>query len=242
MISRAVVLAAGRGTRLGALTADRPKPVLEVAGRPLLLRILDGLVLAGVSEVVVITGYLGEMVRTTVDAAGLPLHVDYRHQAVPDGTARGVALARDQLADDPFVFAWGDILVDAGNYPAVVAAAEGCDGSLAVNVVDDPWAGAAVDVDEAGYVTGLVEKPPRGTSRTNYNNAGFGVLPAQIWSDIDALTVSERGEFELPRAIAALVARGGRLRAVPVIGTWWDIGTPDDLDDARRTWDPRSGR
>jgi NDP-sugar pyrophosphorylase family protein len=210
--------------------------MLEVGGRPLLLRILDGLVAARVSEVIVITGYLGEMVRSGVDAAGLALHVEYRHQAVPDGTARGLALARDRLGEDPFFFAWGDILVDVGNYPAVIGAAEGCDGSLAVNVVDDPWAGAAVEVGDAGFVTRLVEKPPRGTSRTKYNNAGFGVLPAQIWSDIDALTVSERGEYELPRAVAALVTRGARLRAVPVSGTWWDIGTPEDLAAARRSW------
>jgi dTDP-glucose pyrophosphorylase len=72
---------------------------------------------------------------------------------------------------------------------------------------------------------------------TNYNNAGFGVLPAQIWAEIDALAVSERGEYELPRAIAALVTSGARLRAVPVMGTWWDIGTPEDLDAARRSWE-----
>jgi NDP-sugar pyrophosphorylase family protein len=233
MIDRAVVLAAGRGTRLGALTVHRPKPLLEVGGRALLLRILDGLVTAGVGDVTVITGYLGEMVESAVRAAGYPIAVEFRHQARPDGTARAVALARDRLDGGPFFFGWGDILVDAVNYAAVVEAAAELDGSLAVNEVDDPWAGAAVEVGGDGVVTRIVEKPPKGTSRTRYNNAGFGVLPPAIWSDIDALQISERGEYELPRAIAAFVERGGRLRAVPVMGQWWDIGTPEDLADAR---------
>jgi dTDP-glucose pyrophosphorylase len=79
----------------------------------------------------------------------------------------------------------------------------------------------------------LVEKPPRGTSTTRWNNAGLGVLGPSIWSYINALTPSARGEYELPQAIAALVATGGAIRAVPVKGIWFDIGTPDDLALAR---------
>jgi dTDP-glucose pyrophosphorylase len=184
--------------------------------------------------VTVVTGYLGEMVESAVRGAGYPITVEFRHQARPDGTARAVALARDRLDGLPFFFGWGDIFVDPTNYAEVIDGAEGFDGTLAVNAVDDPWAGAAVEVASDRSVTRIVEKPPKGASRSRYNNAGFGVLPSSIWSDIDALDASQRGEYELPQAIAAFVARGGRLRAVPVTGPWWDIGTPADLAAARR--------
>jgi dTDP-glucose pyrophosphorylase len=233
VIRHGVVLAAGRGSRLGDLTRSTPKPLLEVGGMPLLLRILAGMSDAGISDVAVITGYRGEMVERSVRECGLPLRFHFRRQLALDGTARAVSLARDVLGDGPFCFAWGDILVDRGNYPAVVTAASGADGALAVNEVDDPWAGAAAYVDAAGFVARIVEKPPPGTSSTRFNNAGFGVLPATVWRHIEQLQPSPRGEYELPRAVAALVREGSRLRAVPVAGPWWDIGTPDDLAAAR---------
>ncbi len=232
-IRRGVVVAAGRGSRLGDLTRDTPKPLLEVGGTPLLLRILAGMAAAGITDVGVITGYRGEQVEHAVREAHLPIRVEFRRQTALEGTARAVALARDVLGDEPFCFSWGDVLVDPDNYAAVVQAASAADGALAVNEVDDPWAGAAVDVDAAGFVTGIVEKPPRGTSTTQFNNAGLGVLPAAVWRYVDELQPSDRGEYELPRAVAALVDGGARLRAVPVAGAWWDIGTPDDLAAAR---------
>ncbi|HZB41812.1 MAG TPA: nucleotidyltransferase family protein [Ilumatobacter sp.] len=241
MIDRAVILAAGRGTRLGTLTAHRPKPLIEVGGRALLLRIIDGLVDAGLSDVTVITGYLAEMVESAVRGERYPVEIEFRRQMVFNGTAAAVALARDRLADSPFFFAWGDILVDDTNYASVIDAAGDGDGSLAVNAVDDPWAGAAVEIDATGFVTRIVEKPPPGTSRTPYNNSGFGVLPYEIWTHVDSLQTSPRGELELPRAIASLVEAGARLRAFTVTGPWWDIGTPDDLTAARAAYDATYG-
>jgi dTDP-glucose pyrophosphorylase len=182
----------------------------------------------------VVTGYRAEMVEAAVGRRRGPLHVEFRRQPQLEGTAPALALARDLLGGEPFLFAWGDILVDPENYAEVVRGAAGADGALAVNEVDDPWAGAAVDVDVEGFVARIVEKPPRGTSTTRFNNAGIGVLPPAIWHHVDELEPSSRGEYELPRAVAALVAAGARLRAVPVRGPWWDIGTPDDLAAARR--------
>lgn len=233
LIRHGVVVAAGRGSRLGDLTRDTPKPLLEVGGTPLLLRILDGMSAAGITDIGVIIGYRGEQVEHAVRESGLPIRFEFRRQTELDGTARAVALARDLLGEEPFCFSWGDILVDRQNYVAVVDAASGADGALAVNEVDDPWTGAAVDVDAAGFVTRIVEKPPRGTSTTRFNNAGLGVLPGSVWRYVDELQPSPRGEYELPRAVGALVSAGAHLRAAPVAGAWWDIGTPDDLAAAR---------
>jgi dTDP-glucose pyrophosphorylase len=83
-------------------------------------------------------------------------------------------------------------------------------------------------------VTRIVEKPPRGTSATRWNNAGLMVLTAAVWPFIDLLEPSARGEYELPRAIAAFVEAGGRVRGVTAEGPWFDVGTPESLEAARR--------
>ena len=108
-----------------------------------------------------------------------------------------------------------------------------CDAQLAVNAVDDPWRGAAVYVDDDWRVVRLEEKPPRGTARTGWNNAGVLMLTPLALDYARRLGPSARGEYELPQAIAHMVRDGRAVRAVPVRGPWSDVGTPDDLAAAQ---------
>jgi NDP-sugar pyrophosphorylase family protein len=233
-IQTAVLLAAGRGTRLGALTAGTPKPLIEVGGRPIIVRIMEGLIRAGIRRFAIVTGYLAEKVEYELgNGTQAGVSVTYHRQEEQDGTARALALARPLLGEEQFFFGWGDILVRPENYRAVIKAGRLADAAIAVNQVDDPSAGAAVYVDEAGLVTRLVEKPAPGTSTTRWNNAGLGVLGPEAWPFIDALEPSPRGEFELPAAIGAMAEAGLRVRAVPLEGPWFDIGTPESLAAAR---------
>ena len=239
-IKRGILMAAGRGTRLGEITARFPKPMLEVAGAPIIGHILSGLARQGVEQVIIITGHCAELLEGGLghgEQWGLRLHY-LRQPQPPQGTARALWLARDHLGDAPFFFGWGDILVSPRNYGRILSAASGRDAVIGVNAVDDPWAGAAVTVDVEGRVLKIVEKPPRGSSRTPWNNAGLGVLGPSIWTHVQALRPSARGEYELPQAIAALVASGADVGAVPVQGQWFDIGTAEDLERARGEFDP----
>ncbi|MDX2167148.1 MAG: sugar phosphate nucleotidyltransferase [Deltaproteobacteria bacterium] len=235
-MTSAVVLAAGRGSRMGALTATTPKPLLAVAGRPLIAHVLGGLAAAGVRRAVVVTGYLGAQLEAALgDGSALGLALTYRRQQQADGTARALLLAADALDDAPFVVCWGDILVPAGFYGEFVArfAARPCDAQLAVNAVDDPWRGAAVYVDADGRVTRLEEKPPRGSSTTGWNNAGIMLFTPLVLDYARRLTPSARGEYELPQAVTQMVRDGRHVTAVPVRGPWSDVGTPDDLAAAQ---------
>lgn len=234
-VTQAVILAAGRGTRLGTLTAETPKPLLEVGGRPLLLATIEALAAAGISNVIIVIGHLGDRIVQALDPAPTPgLRHAFVRQERLEGTARALALARPLLAPGPFLVTWGDILIAPSNYRRLLAAAPAADGALLVNAVDDPAAGAAVYVDDALSITRIVEKPPPGTSTTPWNNAGPAVLGDWIWPAIEALEPSPRGEFELPRAVAAAIESGIRLVAIPVEGPWFDIGTPESLAAARR--------
>lgn len=236
-LRKAVILAAGRGTRLGELTAHYPKALIQVGDRPIIVHILDGLLEAGIDDVTIITGHAGRILQREIGNGGQSgIAIRYVEQTELDGTAHGIALARDHLGDAPFFFGWGDILVQPRDYRAVIRASRTADAAIAVNFVRDPFAGAAVYIDGEdgrGPVTRIVEKPPKGTSTTHWNNAGFGVLTGAIWPEIDALEPSPRGEYELPQAIAALVDKGARVIASPVEGPWFDIGTPEDLQHAR---------
>jgi dTDP-glucose pyrophosphorylase len=236
-MTTAVVLAAGRGTRMGSLTAATPKPLLAVAGRALIEHVLSGLALAGVQRAIVVTGYRGEQIEAALgDGRRLGLDIAYRRQAHPDGTARAVLLAEPLVGSAPFVLSWGDILVPPSFYSELVAnfAARPCDALLAVNEVEDPWQGAAVYLDPSGRVTRLEEKPPRGSSTTHWNNAGVMLLRSAIFDYARRIAPSPRGEYELPQAVAAMVGDGRLVRGLAVRGYWSDVGTPADLVEAER--------
>lgn len=239
----AVILAAGRGTRMGALTATTPKPLLRLRGRPIIEHILLGLAAAGVDEVVVVTGYRGEQIEAHLGTgARLGLRLSYARQVQAQGTARAVLLVRERIGPQPFVLSWGDIVVEPSAYPELLAdyRRAPCSVLLAVNAMDDPWQGAAVYVDADLRVTQLIEKPARGTSHTRWNNAGIFVCAPTIFEYAERLAPSPRGEYELPQAIAAMIHDGQSVRAHPLRGFWSDLGTPADLAVAERTFGQRA--
>lgn len=238
MTDRAVVLAAGRGTRLGELTTETPKPLLDVGGMSVIERILEGIAAAQIYKAAIITGHLADEVEdATWGLAGMSL--EFIRQPTQNGTAGALSLARDFTHGQRFFFTWGDILVHSANYEAVIEAASWADAVVAVNHVDDPTHGAAVYVTDDFIVQRIEEKPPPGGSTTNWNNAGFGILGVSIWEQIDDLVPSERGEMELPDAIAGLIESGAKVLAVPVQGSWFDIGTPEILAAARAHYSSR---
>ncbi len=233
-ITKAVTLAAGRGTRMQGLTEDCPKPMLPIGDRPMLAHQIERLEQAGVRDILVIVGYKAEMVRDYF-AAHPPAvaKLSYVVQQKQDGTGSAAMLARAFAGSDPFLMTYGDNIVSSEVYAGLLAAAEGAEMALSVKHVDDPYQGGAV-YTEGDRVTKIIEKPPKGTSTTNWNNAGIYVFGPSIFEALDRIELSPRGEYELTDAVHAIVNAGKRVAWYEIRGFWRDIGRPEDLPEAAR--------
>ena len=159
---KAVILAAGKGTRLRQLTANRPKPMVKVGNSTALERIMGGIAQAGSREFVLVVGYRKEVIeRYFGDGARFGVKIHYVHQQVQNGTGSAVHLTREVVGEEPFLLSFGDIIVPPDNYQAMTAAySSGADAVLALNWVADPYKGAAVYLDENDVVKEIVDKPP----------------------------------------------------------------------------------
>lgn len=247
-INTAVLLGAGRGKRLGDLTANTPKPILDIAGAPLISHIVDALAGAGLMRFVVVTGYLSAQIEKwakTYERENPGVGIITVRQPELNGTGGAMLAAKIHLAGHArFVFGWGDILMDRANYPRFIhhARIDEYDLMLAVNRVKDPFRGAAVYVSPHMTVERLDEKPAPGTAQTEWNNAGLFATGQIIFDYLARLTPSVRGELELPAAIAQMIADGRVVRAVDMRGFWSDVGTPEDLEAARAWFKPKRKR
>src|SRR3989475_12837534 len=144
-IDKAVLLAAGRGTRMRELTADLPKPMIEVRGKSVLQQIVEGLRDAGVRKFLIIVGYRADAVQNFFgDGSRYKIDIQYATQVVQDGTGRVVDLARHFAENSGFVLAYGDILVDPANYKRIVDLADNVEGVISVTRGEDVSKGGAV--------------------------------------------------------------------------------------------------
>ena len=226
-VTTAVLLAAGKGTRMLELTNELPKPMLAVQGRPILLHIVDGLRAAGVTRFLIVVGYRAEVVREFFgDGSKLGVAIEYITQEVQDGTGRVVELARDFAGSDPFVLSYGDILVDPANYSRLVTPGEA---EALISVKHNPGEiakGGAVFVNERFELTDLREKPAPGEPTSPWYNAGIYTFRPSIFEFTARLEKSPRGEYELTDAIRALALSGRVVQAFELKGDWADVRDP----------------
>src|SRR5215467_6320450 len=148
-IDKAVLLAAGRGTRMRELTAELPKPMIEVRGRPVLQHIVEGLRDAEIQQFLIVVGYHADAVQNFFgDGSRYNIAIQYETQTVQDGTGRVVNLACDFVGDSAFVLSYGDILVDPANYIGVVDLPDEVEAIITVKRGEDVSKGGAVFVNE----------------------------------------------------------------------------------------------
>ena len=229
-ISKAILLAAGRGTRMRELTAELPKPMIKVRGKPILLHIIEGLQAAGIKNFLIIVGYQGDAVRDYFgDGTCLGLQIKYATQVVQDGTGRVVDLARDFVGQSPFVLSYSDILVDPVNYKSIVDLPDEVEAIVSVKRNEDVSKGGAVFVNERMEVTDIREKSQLGETTSAWYNAGVYALRPSIFDWTAKLQPSPRGEYELTDAIRDLAQCGKKVKALELTGAWADVRDPEIL-------------
>jgi len=229
----AVVLAAGRGVRLGRATARTPKVLLEVAGRPLLDYHLEALASVGVRRVVLVVQYLAEQIEQHVrDRPVEGLDITFVRQREPLGTGHAVLVAGPNVRTDRFLVCYADVFLPSERRLLRDFLSDPIPKIAAAEVEDGGSFGRLSVRAESGYarLVGLEEKDGRPVPALV--NAGLYLLPKSILDRVARLSPSVRGEYELTDAIREYVTSGGEMRVVPV-GEWVDAGTKESLARAR---------
>ncbi len=233
-IEKAVILAAGRGTRMGAMTQSVPKPMLPVHGKPMVEHIMDRLAEAGIKQFLIVIGFQGELIREHFAHWRWP--VEFLLQEPVDGTGRAALLAKGFSEYDAFLLTFGDCLCAGSEYvriSSILTNHPNAAAALAAKEIDDPWQGAAI-YEDGGRITRIIEKPPKGTSATHWGSAGFYAFRPVIFDYLSRLTPSVRNEYEITSAFEAMLDDGRELRISPVMGDWRDVGRPEDLAAVNR--------
>lgn len=234
---KAVVPAAGDGTRLRPLTETRPKGLVEIHDRPLLSHVFDRLLALEVEEIVVVIGYRGDRIRRQYGDVYRGTALEYVTQDRRRGLADAVFQAADHV-DSPFVVLNGDN-VFGGDLTGVLDRHErtGASGTIVVErtSVENARSTGVVLTDGENEVRRIVEKPD--DPPTTLITTGCYVLPPALFDVRDRLEPSDRGEYELADAIDHLIGDGHRFRAVRYDGWRVNVNTPDDVERAERLLD-----
>ncbi|MCX7015305.1 MAG: sugar phosphate nucleotidyltransferase, partial [Candidatus Sumerlaeota bacterium] len=230
---KALVLAAGRGTRMEELTADRPKPMVPLAGKPILEHILVGLREAGAREFVVVTGYRAEVLETYFgDGRRWDVFIQYRRQETQNGNAKAIQLAQDAMGSEPFFLTFGDIILHPANYRRVAESFRRQPADLLMTLVwlEDVSHHSSVIFDEDGRVRDIIEKPDPAQVKSHWNSAALFMARPALFDYTARLAPSERGEYELTDAIRAMAYDPARLvRGEKVEGYWGDLADAEEL-------------
>ncbi|MEI8308020.1 MAG: sugar phosphate nucleotidyltransferase [Chloroflexales bacterium] len=227
---KVMILTAGLGTRLRPHTYSKPKPLVSVAGKPVLAHIIDDLLDIQIDELICVTGYLGDQIESYVRGRyTMPLR--FLVQKEMRGQSDAIYLAKD-IADGPMLVVFGDGLVGIDKAHLNTHPSEGI---VYCQEVDDP-SRFGVAVLDADKVTRLVEKPTTPVSKLAV--VGFYYVP-EARRLMDAITymlehnIQTKGEYYLADAIQIMVDRGEVFRA-ETVSMWRDCGTIDALLDTNR--------
>ena len=241
---KAVILAAGKGTRMGSLTDELPKPMLPVEGKPILEHIISGIAAQGVGEFCIISGWKAEIIEQYFgNGSGLGLSISYARQEMQDGTGKAPELAKHFVGDNPFLLTYGDILVRPETYATMVDQfGQGeFSGLITVTPGQDVTKGAINFFDDQFCLRKIVEKPSvdqldqlraEGWLKEGepmWYNAGIYIFRPVVFEHTAKLQKSPRGEYELTDAIATMIDANEPIVGSKTEGRWIDVRDPEVL-------------
>ena len=215
-----MILAAGRGERMRPLTDHKPKPLLEVGGKPLIVWHIEALARAGLREIVINHAWLGSTIEAALgDGSAFGVTIEWSREGAEGlETAGGIATALPLLGDAPFIVLNGDVFTDF-DVARLVRAAERLDARHQAHLVLVPYpghkAGAALALDSAGHVTVSEGAPYTFSGLATYHPAFFDGVTARVKAPL------------LPLFRAA--GDAGGITGEVLAGDWTDVGTPERL-------------
>ncbi len=229
---KVIIPLAGKGTRLRPHTHVTPKPMMRVAGKPVMSYVLDELRdLGGIEEIIYITGHLKEKVEEFARQS-LDIPSVFIEQKIQDGTAGAIALAREHV-DQPVLIIFVDTIFDAD---LSVVNNSDADGIIWTKEVEDYQRFGVVVTDDAGNMTRIVEKPNTPISK----RANIGLYYIKNWKllfeGIDHVLASpaNKGEFYLTDAFQYMIEKGAKIQVIDVAG-WYDAGKIETMLETNET-------
>lgn len=216
---KAIILAAGEGRRMRPLTENTPKPLLQIQDKPLIEHIVERFP-EEVNELIIIVGYLGEMIKQYCGENFLGRPVTYVDQSAPLGTFHAVSLAKDLLKEgERFFVLNGEDIIDPQSFKECLKYPR----AIIVSEAEDPRPFGVIELDEEGFVLSLTEKPE--FPKTNLVNTGAALLDTNIFKY--PAEQHPNGEFYLPTVIGKMV-KNYPVKAVHA-DSWLVVTTPADL-------------
>lgn len=231
---KAVILAAGQGTRLRPVTLTMPKPLVPVANKSLIVYSIDILKNAGLQDIGIVVNDLSSPITNALgNGADLGVNIEYIVQEEQLGLSHAVNLCHNFVGSDPFCVFLGDNIFQDNmesflrDFPD-----SDSDAAIALGEVADPRRFGVAIVDDKGRVTGVVEKPQDPPS----NLAIFGVylFRESVFDAISRIKPSARGELEITDAIQTLIDDGKKVDNYTINGWWVDAGKPDAIITANQ--------
>lgn len=225
---RALLLAAGCGERLGALTADRPKPMIEIGGKPILQWNVERLAHAGIRDIIVNLHYMPEVIeRHFGDGSAFGVSISYAFEPRLLGTAGAARNVAERLGTEDFLVVYGDNLSTI-DLTALIATHRGnrADAAIALYRRDDVRASGVAEIDERQRITRFAEKPQAPKPLAGWVNAGYLALRPTVLDMIPEHGPSDFGRDIIP----SLLGEGARVYGYRMTEELWWIDTPQDYE------------
>jgi bifunctional UDP-N-acetylglucosamine pyrophosphorylase/glucosamine-1-phosphate N-acetyltransferase len=237
---KAVILAAGEGKRLRPITYTRPKPLIPIAGKPLLEYTILGLRNSGITDILLIVGYKEDDIKSYFGDGKekFNLNIQYLTQDKYLGTAHAAGLARDFVRNDNFLLMYGDILIDINLFKIIIKKFEEikAQGLISLIKVPNPQDYGIISLNSEGFVQKIEEKPPVDSDSGDLANAGIFIFTPLIFEAISKTGKSIRGEYEFTDSMEILFNElNGNILGYDIESLFWsDIGLPWQLLDANK--------